>query len=174
MNVRNHRAGLASTALIALCSIAVTSAQVGAVPSTLPTYPGATKTRSQASGPVSMCGHKVSIVSYESGADAMTVAKWYESKISGASTLDLSETDSGTIDNEIFMPDGSQGAVIHQLIMTNAKLQAASKSIGADKTGFGLTTYAPPLGAEYLSLAMKAHHGDASAKRALTAKCPQD
>ena len=163
-------------ALLTLCAVAATSVPSLAAISNLPVYPGATKLARQAHGAFATCGHSIGLVSYDSTADAKAVAQWYASKIQGAVVLDLSKTDSGTIDTEmeVFTPDGSQGAVVHRMTMTSAKLQAAAMSIGADKTGIGLETFDPPLGADYLGLEKRALSGDAASKSALTAKCPKE
>ena len=168
------RSNSGTIALLALCAATATAAQGVAATSNLPIYPGAVKLATQLTSTYSTCGHKMGLVSYDSATDGKTVAKWYESKIPGAVAVDLSKTDSGSVDTEIevFTPDASEGAVIHQMSMTNSKLQAAAKSIGADKTGIGLETFDPPLGADYLSLVKQAKHGDAAAKSALTARCP--
>jgi hypothetical protein len=142
--------------------------------STLPIYPASTKTALHSTPKVSMCGHQMGLVPYASAVDGKTVAKWYESKIPGAVVIDTGTTDSASIDTEIqvYTPDGSQVAVIHQMTMTSAKLQAASKTIGGDKTDIGLETFSPPLGADYLSLMQRTQRGDAAAKSSLIAKCP--
>jgi hypothetical protein len=165
MNRRPDRATISTNAMITLCAIAAATTLLGVGTSTLPVYPGATKIHARTAASVSMCGHNVGIVSYRSAAAAMTIAKWYSTKIPGATTIDISQTDSVTVDTEIevFVADGSQAAVIHQMTMTSAKMQAAAASIGANKTG-----------SAYLALATKASHGDAAAKKALSAKCPAD
>jgi hypothetical protein len=164
-------------ARLAVCAALAAGALAGpalAATSTLPIYSAATKARQHSIPNASMCGHQIGLVPYESTANAKTVGKWYESKIPGAVVLDTSSTDSSSIDTEIqvYTPDGSQVAVIHQMTMTNAQLQAASKAIGGDKTGIGLETFTPPLGADYLSLMQRTQHGEAAAKSALMAKCP--
>jgi hypothetical protein len=123
-----------------------------------------------------MCGSKIGLVSYNTATDGKSVAKWYESKVPNAVVLDTSQTDSSSVDTEIqvYKPDGSEVAVIHQLSMTNPKLQSAAKTIGADKTGIGIETFEPPLGADYLALMMRVKRGDAAAKSALIAKCPKE
>jgi hypothetical protein len=170
------RSNSGTIAFLALGAALILAAQGVAANSTLPVYPGA------ATVPVptnlknfSMCGHKVAFVSYESPAGGKSVAKWYASKVPGAIVVDLSRTDPSSVDTEIevFTPDASQAAVIHQMTLTNAKLQAAAKTIDADKTGIGLQTYDPPLGADYVTLVQQAKRGDVAAKRALAAKCPQ-
>jgi hypothetical protein len=164
-------------ARLAACAALAAGALAGpalAATSTLPIYPESTKAPQHPTPNVSVCGHQIGLVSYQSTASGKTVGKWYESKIPGAVVLDTSSTDSGSIDTEIqvYTPDGSQVAVIHQMTMTSAKLQYASKMIGGDKTGIGLETFTPPLGADYLSLMQRTQHGDAAAKSALIAKCP--
>lgn len=173
------RSNCGKVALLALCAATAattTGAQAVAATSNLPIYPGATALATQLKRTFSTCGHEIRLVSYKSAADGKTVAKWYESKIPGAVVVDLSKTDSGSVDTEIevFTPNTSEAAVIHQMSMTSSTLQAAAKSIGADKTGIGLETFDPPLGADYLSLVKRARHGDAAAKSALTARCPKD
>jgi hypothetical protein len=146
MKTLNTTAG--TFALLAFCAVSV--AQGSTATPSLPIYPGATKLANQSNRTFSTCGHKLGLVAYDSAADGKSVAKWYEGKIPGAVVIDISQIDSTSIDTEIevFTPDGSQGAVIHQMSMVSSKLQTAAKSIGADKTGIGLETVDPPLGAD--------------------------
>jgi hypothetical protein len=111
--IAHHGVTTSRIAFIAIAAVALTTVQSNAAPSTLPIFPGATKTRVQARSTYMMCGHKVSIVSYRSGTGAKTVAKWYQQKIRDAAMVDLSQADSVTVDTEIevFAPDGSQAAV---------------------------------------------------------------
>ena len=164
------------SALLTLCAAAASISQSLAATPNLPVYPGATMLARRTHGAYATCGHTIGLISYNSTADAKAIAKWYAGKIPGAVVLDLSKADSTMINTEmeVFTPDGSQGAVIHRMTMTNAKLQAAAKSIGADTTGIGLETFDPPLGADYLALEKRALGGDAASKSALTAKCPKD
>jgi hypothetical protein len=170
------RSNSGKIALLAFCAAATTVAQGAAATSTLPTYPGATKVPTHSTPGFSMCGHKVGLVSYDTATNGKSVAKWYESKVPNAVVLDTSHTDSSSVDTEIqvYTSDGSEVAVIHQLSMTNTKLQSAAKSIGADKTGIGLETFEPPLGADFVSLMIRAKGGDTAAKSALAAKCPKN
>ena len=174
MKRRSTRCG--KIALLTLCVAAATVAQDAAASSSLPIYPGATKPARRLGRTFPMCGHKVGIVSYNSAADAKAIAKWYQNRVPGAIVVDLSRTDSSTIDTEmeVFTPDASQAVVIHRLTMTSSNFQAAAKSLGTDKTGIGVETFDPPLGAEYLSLQKRAHGGDAAARRTLSAKCPKE
>jgi len=170
------RSNSGKIALLAFCAAAATVAQSAAATSTLPTYPGATKVPTHSTTGFSMCGHKVGLVSYDTATDGKSVAKWYESKVPNAVVLDTSQTDSSSADTEIqvYRPDGSEVAVIHQISMTSPKLQSAAKTIGADKTGIGLETFDPPLGADFVALMMRVKRGDGAAKSALAAKCPKD
>jgi len=172
MKRRSTRCG--KIALLTLC--VATAAQGVAASSTLPVYPGATKLATQLGRTFPLCGHTVGVVSYNSAADAKAIAKWYQTRVPGAIVVDLSRTDSSTIDTqmEVFTPDASQAVVIHRLTMRSSNFQAAAKSLGTDKTGIGIETFNPPLGAEYLSLQKRAHSGDAAARQTLTAKCPKE
>ena len=161
--------------LLALCAAMAMGAQAVAAGSPFPVYPGATQRPTQMKGTQSFCGSKMGIVSYHTAADGKSVAKWYESKIPGAGVLDGSTSDSSSVNTEfeILAPDASELAIIHQISMSNPKLQAAAKSLDADKTDIGFETFDPPLGADFVSLVKRAKNGDAAAKTALAAKCPQ-
>ena len=118
------------------------------------------------------CGHNISVVEYETAANAKTVAKWYEGKIASASVVDKSTTEKG--DTEILIavmkPDGSEFANVSQSVLGfNARSQ---QLLGTDKTSIGLTTSTPPLGAGYIALESRAAHGDAATKAQLKAACP--
>jgi hypothetical protein len=139
-----------------------------------PIYPGATKVPTHMKGTAVTCGHKIEVIPYESAASAKAVAKWYEGKLSNASVIDQSTTDAGDVDTQIMVmkPDGSEGVNVHQTVLGNAKLQAAAKQLGSDKTEIGLTTFTPPLGAGYVALESRAVHHDAAALAQLKAACP--
>src|SRR5665213_1277897 len=110
-------------ALLALCVAATTAAQALAASSTLPIYPSAAKLATHVNSVPSMCGSKLELVSYRSAADGKTVAKWYASMIPGGALIDTSTTDSSSVDTEVqvFTPDGSAEAVIHQMTMASLK-----------------------------------------------------
>lgn len=163
-------------ALLTLGVAMATAAQAVAATPTIPVYPGATKLAKQLGRTFPMCGHTVDVVSYNSAADAKAVAKWYQSNIPGSVVMDLSRTDASTIDTEIevFTADASRGVVIHRLTMRSSNFQAAEKTLGTDKTGIGVETFTPPLGADYVSLMKRARSGDAAARRTVSARCPKE
>jgi hypothetical protein len=168
-----HATLFSAIAAIVLC-VAHPSVPSDAEASDLPIYPGATKIPTHIKASAVSCGHKIEVIPYETAASAKTVAKWYEGKISGASVLDQSTTDSGDVNTQITVlkPDASEGVNVHQMVLGNAKLQAAAKQLGSDKTEIGLTTFTPPLGAGYVALEARAVHGDSAALAQLKAACP--
>jgi hypothetical protein len=126
----------------------------------------------------SICGHQLTMSSYEAAADGKAVAAWYKDHVPGALVFDSSDdADSGTKDTsvEIITADGAQGVTVNQLDY-DPRLAAAAKTIGADKTQIGLETFTPPLGQDYLALMAQGTSGDASAKedakKKLAAMCP--
>ena len=164
---------LSALAAIVMC-VAHPSVPGNAAASDVPIYPGATKVPTHLTGSAVNCGHKIQVVPYESAANAKTVAKWYEGKFAGASVLDQSSADSGDVDTQITVlnSDGSAGVNVHQIVLGNARLQAAAKQLGSDKTEIGISTYSPPLGAGYIALESRAVHHDAAALAQLKAACP--
>ena len=161
-------------ALLALCAAMATSTQAAAAGSPFLVYPGAAKVAVQMEGTQTLCGSEMTLVLYQTAADGKTVAKWYAGKVPGAGVVDTSTTDSSSINTqiEILAPDASTIAVIHHGD-DEFQIAAAAASIGGDKTGVGLETFDPPLGADYLALVKRVKNGDPAAKPALAAKCPQ-
>jgi hypothetical protein len=164
---------------------AATSAPQDATPvaaaaaGTIPVYPGAKQQPMPAGVTIpSMCGHKVTISSYDVAVSGKTVAAWYKDHVPGGLVLDVSgDADSSTkdISVEIFTADGSQAAVVNQLEY-DPRLAGAAKTIGADKTQIGLETFTPPLSQDYLAIMSQGTSGDQAAKEAaktkLAAMCP--
>jgi hypothetical protein len=170
-----HATLFSAIAAIVLC-VAHPSVPSDAEASDLPIYPGATKIPTHVKGSTVSCGHKIEVIPYETAANAKTVAKWYEGKIPGGTVIDQSTTDAGDVDTQIMVmkPDGSEGVNVHQSVLGNAKLQAAAKQLGSDKTEIALTTFTPPLGAGYVALESRAVHGDSAALAQLKAACPNE
>ncbi len=170
-----HATLFSAIAAIVLC-VAHPSVPSDAEASDLPIYPGATKIPTHLKASTVSCGHKIEVIPYETAASAKTVAKWYEGKIPGRTVIDQSSTDSGDVDTQITVlnPDGSEGVNVHQTVLGNARLQAAAKQLGSDKTQIAITTYTPPLGAGYIALETRAVHHDSAALAQLKAACPNE
>jgi hypothetical protein len=168
-------------ASVAAASVAATSEAPASTD--LPVYPGASKddtSKSHAKLSNVMCGRTISVVgSYESSADAKTIAGWYKDHMSGASVFDTS-TDvgggSGSTGFEIMAPGGAAAAIVTQMHYGGGTMSAAAKQIGLDKTEIGFETFDPPFSQDYIALMAQATGSDAAAKQAATAKlqamCP--
>jgi hypothetical protein len=141
----------------------------------LPVYPAA-KTQPLAPGNhsvVSRCGHAFTIEkSMTVDADPHAVAKWYEGRLSGSRTIDLSRVlnDEGggsnqTTSIEVFAADGSQTVVVSRMHF-NGALMKASKTLGMDRTEIGIEGISPPLDPGYIALTAQAAAGGASGQKA--------
>jgi hypothetical protein len=121
---------------------------------------------------VSRCGHTFTMEkSMTVDADPQAIAKWYQSRLPGSRTIDLSRAiaDEGGGSNqmtsiEVFAADGSRTVVVNRMNFDRA-LVNASKSIGADKTQIGIERISPPFAPGYIELTAQAAAGGASAGR---------
>ncbi len=170
-------AGRATAASDAVATSSAADAGAAA-PVSLPVYPGATKQSIPAAMQgQSMCGHKLTVASYESAADEKTIVAWYKAHVPGGVVMDEGDKpDAGAganeITTEIMDPTGSGAVVVNQMKFNGANFASAGKMIGLDKADIGLETFTPPLGADYIALSLQAKRGDASAQDKLKAQCP--
>ncbi|HEY1656400.1 MAG TPA: hypothetical protein VGF86_14960 [Candidatus Tumulicola sp.] len=160
-------------------SVETAAADAGSSASSLPVYPGATKVPNQMKESMKMCGSNFSMTLYEiKGTDADAVAKWYDSRVPNGVHLNVQpETASSatTQTNDVILkPDGSGGVMVLQMHFTSS-LANAAKTIGADRTSIGITSYDPPLAPDLMQDLQQGTNGDPAAKAAaraqIKAKC---
>lgn len=149
-------------AILGICLAAAAWTGI-AIASELPIYPGATKMAY--SGPTTFvrCSHKISVVTYASGADTKSIAAWYADRIPGAIRVRHNATSAaGLTMTEIFQPNGV-GVV------------AISHAVGGSGVHIGIGTYEPALSPADLQTMQALMGSDSAAKQraiaTMKAKC---
>jgi hypothetical protein len=133
-----------------------------AIANTLPVYPGATKMAYAGPTTFVRCGHKISVVTYDSSADVESIGAWYSDRIPGGIHVRHNATSTAALTmTEIFEPDGV-GAV------------AISRAAGSG-VHIGLGTYEPALSPADLQTMRALMGSDSPAKQraiaSMKAKC---
>lgn len=165
-------AGLAQRLILA--TVCALSYPISAAAATdLPVYPAAKTQPMTGNGHMgaSRCGHTFTVEkSLTVDADPHAVAKWYESRLPGSRTIDLSRVLSGgdsyqktTI--QVFAADGAQTVVVSRMYF-HGTFAGASKTLGMDTTNIGIESISPPLAPEYIALTAQLAAGGASAQKA--------
>ncbi len=146
-----------------------------AAPNDLPIYPAA-KTQpipANVRSMVSRCGHTFTMEkSMTVDADPHAIAKWYQSRLPGSRTIDLTRALNGeeggsnqTTTVQVFAEDGSQTVVVSRTKFDRV-FANASKSLGMDKTDIGIEGISPPLAPAYIELTAQAAAGGAAGQKA--------
>jgi hypothetical protein len=159
-----------------LATFIAVSYPMAAVATDLSAYPSA-KTQPLPAGVhsvVSRCGHTFTMEkSMTVDTDPSAVAKWYQSRLPGSRTIDLSRALSDeegggsnhTTTIQVFTADGSQTVVVTRMHF-DAALAKASATLGMDKTDIGIEGISPPLAPGYIALTAQAAAGGASGRKA--------
>ena len=146
-----------AVSILGICLV-VAGWSVAAVAAGLPIYPGATKMAY--SGPTTFvrCGHKISVVTYDSSADVKSVADWYSNRIPGGIRVRHNAAGgAGLTLTEIFERDGVRAVAI-------------SPAHAGSGVNIGLGTYEPALSPADLQTMQVVMGSDSPAKQQAIAK----
>jgi len=170
----------ASEAPAAQATIGVSTAENAPV-TTMPVYPGATKSPMQVTLPTTVCGHKMTLSMYRvAGASADAVGDWYAGKLAGSTEM-KNDVNGGPATSHhvmVISADGSQGATVMELHLPAAMAKYAAKMPSGGGTMLALATYDPGFSPAEIDLYSRAFKGDKAAKAQAVAdlktKCGKD